>query len=337
MKQFENMKHFVLKMLLFYICIYILVVIVDYGLSKRLQYNIADFRYATWNEMITGNINADLIIMGSSRAWVQYSPQVLDTILGINSYNVGLTARSFEGQLMRYRVYREYNVKPKYIIQNIDFLSTLGVYNSRNTTASDNTNGMKEQFYPYIYDDRFMQHITDSLSWREMNIPYYRYYGTSQEILLLSLFASKYNNEQYKGYAPQDLVWRNNNLDNYQDSLYFACYDKVLRMFQNYIQEIVEEGISIIFVYSPPHISVTKRILDIDRMYQTFDSIAQIYDIPILDYHYSSIAYDSTFYYNGTHLNARGAELFSTILANDLELLGVVNRKENDMRGASKQ
>ncbi len=312
------MKTFLLQILSYTCCVALLAIILDPVLSTTIKRHSTDNTYETWNEMLAGDINADLIIMGSSRAWVQYSPLILDSILHINSYNVGFNARSFNGQLMRYKIYREYNTKPKYIIQNIDFLATLGVILSGNRTAIDNVGGQK-QFYPYVYDERFMQHITDSLSWAELHIPYYRYYGSAKEIL----FPSNYNVQQYKGYAPHDLKWQNNNIDS-QDSLYFVCYDEVLRMFCDYVQDAIEEGISIIFVYSPPHISVTNRIADMDRMRVTFDSIAQLYNIPVLDYHFVPFASDTSYFYNGTHLNPRGAELFTTILANDLDSLGIV-------------
>ena len=60
------------------------------------------------------------------------------------------------------------------------------------------------------------------------------------------------------------------------------------------------------------------------KMYEMYDTIAQRFNIPILDYNDISMCYDTTYFYNGTHLNKLGAEVFTTKLAHDIDSLGLL-------------
>ena len=93
---------------------YALAYMVDAGLRKsRNSY------YASWNDLYNSKINADLLIMGSSRAEFHISPKILDSALSLNTYNLGLSAWHFDMQYARFRMYLQHNLKPRYIIQKI--------------------------------------------------------------------------------------------------------------------------------------------------------------------------------------------------------------------------
>ena len=62
-------------------------------------------KYAVWNDIMHSDIDADVLIMGNSRAWCQYSPLILDSILGTNAYNLGLDGSCFDRQIARYDIY----------------------------------------------------------------------------------------------------------------------------------------------------------------------------------------------------------------------------------------
>ena len=83
----------------------------DAGL-KKTKYS----EYCVWND-INSSVNADLLIQGSSRAWCQVSPKILDSIMKINSYNLGMSGYNFDMEYCRFKVYLEHNVVPKYIVQ----------------------------------------------------------------------------------------------------------------------------------------------------------------------------------------------------------------------------
>ena len=56
-------------------------------------------------------------------------------------------------------------------------------------------------------------------------------------------------------------------------------------------------------------------------MFDTYQSFADKYDFPVLNYTYDSLSYDTDYFYNATHLNKKGAEIFTSQLAMDLREL----------------
>ena len=103
----------------------------------------------------------------------------------------------------------------------------------------------------------------------------------------------------------------------HQDSL-------ALSLFDQYLEKAYVEKIKIIFVYAPLYIGAIEKLKNMDGMYQMYDSIARKYNIPVLDYHYAPVSYDTLSFYNATHLNRKSAELFSVQLARDIDSLGIL-------------
>jgi hypothetical protein len=81
-------------------------------------------------------------------------------------------------------------------------------------------------------------------------------------------------------------------------------------------------------VYAPFYIGATRKMGPAaDTMFALYQSFADRYGCQILNYTYDNISYDTLNFYNASHLNRRGAELFSTKLAHDLkELLNTIEQ-----------
>ena len=94
-------------------------------------------------------------------------------------------------------------------------------------------------------------------------------------------------------------------------------------MLDAFLSERQKEGIRILFCYAPIYIGVIGKMDNYSEMRDFYQMLADRYDIPILDYTYSDISMDTMYFYNATHLNKTGAELFSIQLAHDLDSIGV--------------
>lgn len=124
------MNKFLKKCLIFVLLILSTLIILDIAVSKGLRKS-EDMMLAEWNDIVSGNINADIIINGSSRAWVDVSPQILENRLNLAVYNIGLDGYPFYMEDMRYELFLKYNNKPKYLIQTLDVFSLskrIGLY-----------------------------------------------------------------------------------------------------------------------------------------------------------------------------------------------------------------
>ncbi|MCQ2959915.1 MAG: hypothetical protein MJ198_06990 [Bacteroidales bacterium] len=308
------MKKFLSKILLFLILLFISSLALDIYISLQTQ-SSEDYKYKTWNEILKGDLSNDIVIMGSSRAYTQYSPRILDSTLHKSSYNLGINGCSVDRQIPRFSLYCVKNQKPQLVIQNIDWVATL-----------DQTPDYEmEQYFPFFYNFDFRKNVISTLfSFPEKNIPLYRYlknsnlwdsYKTSQHVFLKI---------EYKGFSGVSQNWNGNNFSKI-DSITFKSDSVVIKEFCDYLQNCLDNDITVLFVYSPVYYKANERVTNISEMYSTFETIANKYHIQILDYSDCYISKDTTYFYNATHLNKNGAELFSNMLAHDMDSLQILH------------
>jgi hypothetical protein len=308
------MRKFIINLILFFTFIAVFAYSLDYIISQGLR--TANLRkYQAWNDIFSSNIKGNLLIMGSSRAWAQYNPKILDSIDYVNSYNIGIDGHPFDYQLIRYKTYRRFNQKPRFIIQNIDF----------GTLALTDSGYEREQFFPYTFDDTLMLQVSKvkDISWLYRNIPLIRYYGYRDifETGIKSFLGEKnfFDGGMYKGYRGNNYPWDGSKLKKI-DKVFFAKDSIAVKMFDTYLAQCKAEDINVILVSAPVYIEATKKIIDEKEMRKMFSDFALKYNLKLLDYTRDAICYDTAYFYNATHLNKKGSELFSTKLANDIKL-----------------
>ena len=282
-------------------------ILLEIGISNRLQNDTYSRLYSGWNYIYDDTTYHDIIINGSSRAWVQYDPYILDTILNTNSYNLGTENGMINRQILRYNKYCQFHKDPSLLIQNIDYFTMTSVFGYE-----------VEQYYPYFYDRDFLKELNkyENFSWKEKNIPIYRYLGKNR-LLFLD------NDNLYKGYKGRDLNWNPDALNAIVS--FSAEVDTIMQKeFREFLSKTQSCGTKVLFVYAPSYYKVIEKLDNLDEMYDMYQTIANEFSIPIIDYNYDSMCYDTTYFYNGTHLNKKGAELFTTKLAHDIDSLGLL-------------
>jgi hypothetical protein len=282
--------------------------------------------FKPWGDIYNTLDYHDITICGSSRAWVQYSPAILDSALNVNSYNLGIDGSYINRQIVKYTTYCRHHPHPKVIIQNIDF-STLGI-----------TNGYeREQYFPYFWTDNQLlndMNVFEHFSLKERYVPCYRYLGYPKLIRYGLGLTNDISAKLTKGYLGQEQKW--NPIEfNQQKTIEYDKNPLALKLFDKYLSQLQSDSVETIFVYAPIYRGVTDKIQNIQGMYAMYDSFAVKYNIPILDYNYWSICSDTSYFYNAMHLNKQGAELFTRRLAHDLDSLGIIKRKSGNAQSVS--
>lgn len=310
------MKKFLIKALLFCIVplplLYALDHMIDTGLKKS-----NNSLFTEWNDIFNSKINADLIIMGASRAWVHISPMALDTTLKINSYNIGIDGYPFEMQYARFKTYLQHNKKPKYIVHSIEM-----------TTFTHRSDLYQyEQFIPY-FSDTIIRNITRSIG--DMNIAYYYFplfkynnqFALAKEGLRNYFKPDNTPREKYKGYCGFDKPW-DGAFDAFKkdnpNGTPMAIEPKVKAQFEEYLEYCKNNGIQMIFVFTPQYIEVMPYITNAKEILALYDMYAAKYNIPYLNYIEDSISYNKANFYNSMHMNRTAADAFSKKLAADLQ------------------
>ena len=309
------MRNFLIRLTYFFIISLVLACLLDFFISLKLT-NSTERMYQQWSGLYKDSLYADVVVLGSSRAWTQYNPVILDSILHTNSFVNGIDGSAINRQMIKYKNYcRITNSKPKLIIQNID-LGTMAI-----------TYGYeREQFFPYFVFDREVVNSYqpyENFNLLELYLPCYRYIGYPEEVKKSINLHSEFPEPLYKGYFGRDIEYDGSELRKI-DTIVADIDRTMLIEFSKFCEEIKSDSIEMCFVYAPVYIEATNKLVNKDDMYKAYQTIANKYNIPILDYNYHPISCDSTNFYNATHLNKKGSILFSTQLAHDLDSLGIL-------------
>lgn len=312
------MKPFVRKFLYIILPIIPLMFLLDAFLSHNLKHCYSSYQgeMQVWDDIYSGRIKDDCFIYGSSRSWVHIDPLVIEDVTGVTGYNMGMDGQKMELQLFRHEQLMKYAHKPKYIIFSLDLTSLTkreGLY-------------LKEQFLPYMLWNKEVKDATSSFqgfSAYDYEIPLWRYAGDFKSIgfALASAYKPKANPVRVKGYRGSHEKW-NNDFERARASMESYKVDidtTAVRLFKDFIHYCKKEDIKLIFVITPQYIEGQNFVENKAEVMSLYDKWSKEYDIPYFEYLSDSICYDSNYFYNATHMNITGSQLFSRKMANDLK------------------
>ena len=303
------MRKFLVKTILIGLFAITPLVIADYVSSKNYR-NRDHYPFTTMTDIVEGRLNSDLWILGSSRALVQYNPRILDSMLNISSYNLGMNAQFIVPEILCYRIACEYNKKPKYILLDLMW-----------RTLTMETAPVARYFYmPYIFNSKVRRNICNNkiFSFAYLNVPYYRFHIEKE--------SDKYyrtENIIYKGHSSHQANWNGIDIDGL-DTISYKHETEAIALLDSLLTEFKKDSITVILIHSPFYCEGFKKIRNHEQMMELFRDIAIYNNVPFLDYTNDPISYDTSYFYNNMHLNAQGADLFTIKLAHDLDSLGII-------------
>lgn len=314
------MKRFLKNSIVFAVIFFTLAIIADVMISQGLRLTERG-HFSTMNALMNKKMDADMVILGNSRAVGCYNPYILDSILHIDSRNLGVSAQPFGVSYLRWQLYKRNNKKPKLILVNIDFRDLRMV--------SDGYE--KEQYYPYMTDSLVKPYLDlYGFSWAEKYIPMYRYRGDYKLMTIALGELLHLHHDQkghyYKGYANENLAWDGQNLNEMlkKGKIRGQCEPEAVALLERFLQETQQDSIPVIFVYAPLHNRLKENLKE-KKTRKAYQDLSQRYAIPLLDFSTMDISSDTSYFMNGHHVNQKGAEIFSTALAHSIDSLKILN------------
>ncbi len=313
------MKKFVLRLTLFASVVFIVALAIDIFFSKQLM-KLRGFTYGeggVWHDVMSGKINADLLVYGSSRAWVHIDPKILEDSLHASSYNLGIDGHNFWMQYLRHQKYMEHNKKPQTILVCVDVLSLEkreDLYNP-------------EQFLPYMLWDADIKRTTEryiGYNWYDYYFPLIRYHGRHSVLDTIKarlLHPGGKDIGRTKGFDGMYRKW-NEDLDQAKKKMggYEAHPDSAsIVLFHQFLSDCKTDSIRVILVYTPEYIEGQTFIKNRKEITAMLENIAAKHHLPLLNYTTDSLCWNKDLFYNSTHMNYKGADLFSRKLAYDLK------------------
>lgn len=311
------MKKFIFNFVLFVTILYIILIPLKKMVDKGLRKSDFSGHYVEWNAIFDSKIKADIIVMGSSIAWCDISTFALDSILKMNSYNLGLDGNSFLMQYFRFKAYIDHNPSPKYVIQCLDDF----------TLSRRKDLYVMQQYLPYLSEPEIIQGTKyfegyESLDY-EIPILKYRHSRNSFMAGLFAFFTKNQppGNGKYKGYKPKIDHWDPQNYLYIKDKVELNLHEDKLTdsLFTDYINFCKDRGICLILVYPPNQVVFNRKVKNLQSIMNTYKNYSQKYHLPLLDYSNSSIALDTANFADGFHLNNIGADKFNQVLCHDID------------------
>lgn len=286
-----------------------------YQVDKGLQQSHHRY-YAEWNDLFLGKINADVLILGSSRAEYHISPKILDSMLHINSYNLGMSGWHFDMQYARYQLYRVHNKKPKTIILNVDLYG----FAKRKDVVDP------KQFLPYLQEPILRQTLAGhkgDFDWKDDYLPLYKYRG-DLHLFFEGLYPVR-QTDKYKGYIGNDLVW-NKDFEAFKKKyskkgVKYTLSPSFKKMLDGFAADCQREGIKLILLYAPEYYEVQPLYKNKQVFVDYWKATALKYKATFLDYTNDSLCFQRRYFYNSQHLNKHGSELFTAKLAHTMQAL----------------
>lgn len=309
------MKKSLIKVAIFTCMLSTLAIALNYFLDtqmKLLKYEDA----SVWNEITKGGIDADVIIMGSSRAATHIDPSLITEATGKSCYNLGMMGHNFYLEEARYRYYLQHNKAPKTIILSLDYESL-----QRRSDLFNHT-----QFVAYLQDPIIAQATKqyEGFSKYDYQIPLLKYVG--EQTLIFSLFRNyiypeKNQPDRVNGFYARKGHW-NDGVDKTLDTLkpYTVYADSLsLTAFNHFVQNCINQKIQLILVHTPVHPLGQEKVINRQQIIYLYHATAQEWALPFLDYAQDTMCNNKALFMNSTHLNRSGADFFTRKLILDLK------------------
>lgn len=305
---------------LIYLLLFFIGYMVDEGLKKSkylpyLQYGRFDYEK---------NINADLVIVGNSRASTSIDPAILNDRLQMRTYNLGLNGGSFELQRLAFDFYQQNNTKcPEVLLLNVDMLG-LG--------KEFTVQRRKYELLPWCNDRRWKCFFEQYPIWSfcDKYFPLWRYRGKRW---LVKKGIKEFMGKEHSGYGKSILSY----VDGYiclDENLPMSDMPPILEintdfsLIENFLQQCILQNMQVV-LFSPPIYSSYLESLDISvKANDAINKLAQKYALPFLDYTLQEESGNSSNFRDYWHLNKRGVAWFSRVLADDLKLILEKNESE---------
>lgn len=302
----SEMRKFIFKVILFFVVI----AIVDKGMGVAMDNVLKGTDKGDWgrNNFIFSELKSEVIILGSSRAIHHYSPQIISDSLGMSCYNCGEDGMGVFLMKVRYQAIRE-RFAPKVVIYEV-----LPEYDL--LTNTDNFKYLKF-LRPYCNNTVIGSVINDISTIERIKLfsNMYRYNSVFVDIIAQSVSRSTSTAEEYT-YAPLEAKMSNNPKKDTTPKRGVTSDSVKIAYLEDIILQCEKDGTMLFFVASPKYASFS------DDEFKSLKDLCLVHNVPFIN-HYCDSNYceDLTCFADASHLNIKGAESFTSMLAYEIECL----------------
>lgn len=258
------------------------------------------------NAVVNDKIDADLTIWGSSTALVHFNPEIIDEVVEMNAYNMGMNGSNFNQYFGLLKEYVERNPNNQHIVITINI-------NGFNSRELFNNNHFWIPYYNVgnIYEGSL---FVNDRNWKVKNIPFYRLTIIDKHALrpILRSYLSKQVLKDVpmpsrKGFFPRNIKSYKGKNSPFEIDIQRRNINKLVEV----CREIQNENMNLYLVTTPAFIESQNNAMNLKEFVFVMDSISAELNIPHLNFLGDSICYKKSLFYENIHLNEEGANLLS--------------------------
>lgn len=285
---------------------------------KKTFSNIKSGTIGKINAVVKHDLEFECTIWGASTAWVNINPKIISDSLNLSTLNMGIDGTNIDQYQGLLNEYLNYNEKSKYIIIAVDV----------NGGISD-----RNSFYHYhnwihhIQNENIYNSLNDIDNERVFKTKYIPFYSLTQYdkhsfspfIEGVKDFIGRKDDYEFKnnGFSPVSGVLKlNENIKSIAKNVIIGrrCIDKI----KESCMIAKSKSIKPIVVITP---CFYKGFENIKNASEVVDRIMQLRGsgIDVYDFSSSSITKDISCFYDNTHLNSEGADVFTKLFVNKIK------------------
>lgn len=298
-----NMKRFIINILVFFLLVGLADAVsgmVFQWLQSSVKSGVTHDEYYVCKQGVE-----DVLVMGSSRASHHYVSALIEDSLGMSCYNGGQDGNGIILQYGRWKMISKRHI-PKLVIYDIEPAFDID--------ENDNFRYV-DRLKPFADDSDVRNYISGLFPMEKVKLlsKMYRFNYKFLEIV------SEYIHSSYKdlkGYRPRyEHIQKKAVASNEQVHIEPPVDETKLLYFRKLIEEVQEQGSTIVFVCSPYWNT------HYQKHQATIENLCKEYNVPFLDYANSDICYDESLFADSMHLNDEGARVFTCDLIGKLNML----------------
>jgi len=266
--------------------------------------------------ILTKRQTYDCLMLGSSRMKNNVNPKIIDSIINLNSFNAGTNGGNIFEIKMLLEGYLLKSPAPKIVFVSLDIFS---LSNSNNIAFIPTY--LTAYLSPPVYKNLKEDGVNVSLY---KFVPFIRviefddYY---KGVVIRNLKGDKELKEgdfYYKGFE-------SNTTDTISTAVIPPSYSikinkKAILALQDFIAICKKYNINLVFSYAPEYKQINqKAVTNIDTLFNLYRTISFKYNIPFLRNDSLSLNSQGGYFANVGHLNRMGANIYSIILARQLD------------------
>jgi hypothetical protein len=299
-------------------------VLLAFLIDKLIEFGLTNNYFSMLgkiNLIVEHKIDPEIIVFGASTAQVGVNTPLMSKITKKTCFNAAIDGTTLKQYQCLIQHYNQYSKKNKLVIFVV---SPFALFSNDKLTAI-------ERYLPHI-DDQYvyssLSGIDPYLTMKCRYVPLYKYTQVTSNYYFQSISGwkhyfkndSKILMDPQMGYTPVSQSWqRDQDEKNKQTPKVKMEIDSVVvNLYARVLNDLKKENRNVVILFPPIQKDGLSRIEGFDQLIDSYNKLSKDTGFLFLNYANCYISGDKGYFYNNSHLNKKGSEVFTEMLSKEI-------------------